>query len=145
MDEAAKVMGGRARLQQVLDGKSFEAVINANKDPLYHLQRAEDILSTKMATAFDTAKAGGKHKNFLRDYEKLPDNLIEKAVRSIGKQIALHEIWIADPVAKLGLDHGYPPERVREYQVKWAKDINRQSEQMGILQGILEARRGQQR
>jgi hypothetical protein len=74
----------------------------------------------------------------------VPDQLIEKAIRSIGKQIALHQAWIADPTSKLGNDR-YSPQRVDEYRKKWSKDIQRQREQLSILQDILEARRGQER
>ena len=95
-----------------------------------------------MTTAYEIARQGGKHKNFLRDYEKLPDHLIEKSIRSIGKQIGVHETWMADPAVKLGEAHRYSPERVEQYRVKWSKDIQRQHEHIDILKSILEDRHG---
>lgn len=94
-----------------------------------------------MTSAYRIAKAGGKHKNFLENYDRLPDHLIEKAIRSVGKQIALHESWIADPAIKLDVNQ-YTMERIRHYRIKWSRDIERQQEQIGILKGILENRNG---
>lgn len=42
VDEAARVMGSRQRLQRVLDGASVDSVINAGVDPLYRLARLGD-------------------------------------------------------------------------------------------------------
>lgn len=39
VDEAARVMGSRQRLQRVLDGASVDSVVNAGVDPLYRLAR----------------------------------------------------------------------------------------------------------
>lgn len=94
-----------------------------------------------MTSAYRIAKAGGKHKNFLENYNRLPDHLIEKAIRSIEKQVALHESWIADPAIKLDSSR-YTRERIEQYQAKWSKDIERQQEQIDILKGILENRYG---
>ncbi len=139
VDEAAKVMGGRARLQQVLEGKDWAAVINANKDPLYQLKRVGDILSTKMATAFDTAKAGGIHYGLFKRYMNDPDHLIEKAVRSYEKRIAEHQAWITHPELKL------PPDITNQeldYLVKrkWPDDIKRLEQERDVMIGILEER-----
>ncbi|MFO1429056.1 MAG: hypothetical protein U1F76_02775 [Candidatus Competibacteraceae bacterium] len=95
-----------------------------------------------MTTAYEIAKQGGKHKNFLRDYEKLPSHLIEKSIRSIRKQIAVHETWMADPAVKLRKVHCYSPERVEQYRVKGSKDIQRQHEHIDILRSIVEDRHG---
>ncbi len=37
-----------------------------------------------MGAAYEAAKAGGKHEGMLRIYRELPDNLIEKAIRSLA-------------------------------------------------------------
>jgi hypothetical protein len=37
--EAARIVGSRDRLQQVLNGTSLDDVINAGKNPAYHLTR----------------------------------------------------------------------------------------------------------
>ncbi len=92
------------------------------------------------ASAYEVAKAGGAHENFLRDYSKLPDHLIEKAIRSINRVVAQHEVWIADPKAKLG--QGANTDRMRRLaDDKWPKDIARQREQIDILRAILKERK----
>lgn len=42
MDEAARVMGSRARAEAVIGGLSVDSVVNANKDPMYRLVRLGD-------------------------------------------------------------------------------------------------------
>ena len=37
--DAAKVMGGKPKLQRMLNGEKFDTVINSTKDPLYRLER----------------------------------------------------------------------------------------------------------
>jgi len=41
--DAARVMGSRDRLQRVLDGEPVEDVLNAGKDPAFHLTRVGEI------------------------------------------------------------------------------------------------------
>ena len=53
---------------------------------------------------YETAKAGGPHYGFWKEKSKLPNHLIEKSIRSIEKQIALHQSWIAKPYSKLPPD-----------------------------------------
>lgn len=49
--------------------------------------------------AYETAKAGGKHWGTLKNSRLLPDNLIEKSIRSLDKRINEHQAKIADPAA----------------------------------------------
>jgi hypothetical protein len=67
---------------------------------------------------------------------KLPSHLIKKSIRSIEKQIALHEFWIAKPYSKLppDTDSRQVADLVNE---KWPQDMQRQREQVEILRGIL--------
>lgn len=41
--EARMIAGSKKKLQAVFDGGNLETILNANKDPLYHLKRVEDI------------------------------------------------------------------------------------------------------
>jgi len=89
---------------------------------------------------YETAKAGGPHHGFWKEKSKLPNHLIEKSIRSIEKQIALHESWIAKPYSKLSpdIDARQVADLVNE---KWPQDIQRQREQVQILRGILNERK----
>lgn len=140
VDEAAKVMGGRAKLQQVLDGKDWESVINANKDKLYHLQRVGDILPAKMATAFDTAKAGGPHFGLWKNYQDRPVAMLERAVKSLDQRVSEHRGKIAGPHAYLRPDI---PERQIEHlvNIKWPEEIAIFKVQIEILNAMIEEKR----
>ena len=90
-----------------------------------------------MSSAFEVAKAGGKHAGWLK--QRLEDGPVQlrKGMRSIARQIAQHEAWIANPAAKVqDIDSRLPA-----YQVAlvagWRDDIARQQEQMDILRGVL--------
>ena len=70
---------------------------------------------------------------------KLPTVKLLKSVRTLNKQIARHQSWIANPWAKC--DPGHDPEKVRYYQTKkWPNDIARQREQINIIEGVLHER-----
>lgn len=91
--------------------------------------------------AFAAARAGGTHAGFLGNYYDLPAHLVRKGIRSIEKQIANHEAWIADPVIKLKHLAEMNPEQVRRYvEEKWPADVQRQREHVDILKGILKER-----
>jgi hypothetical protein len=91
--------------------------------------------------AYEVAKAGGKHKGWLKQYEALPDHLLQKSIRSIQKRIQEHETWIENPASKLGDLSQLDLRALDDYlHHKWPSDIRRQQEHVTILQGILEAR-----
>jgi len=90
---------------------------------------------------YEIAKAGGKHSGFLRNYLTRTKAQIEKAIRSIEKQIAAHTEWIADPTKHVKdwstLD---PREQYSLVNKKWPGDIQRQTEQIEILKGLLKTK-----
>lgn len=87
-------------------------------------------------------RSGGANHGFLEQYRKLPDHLVQKAVRSIQKQIDQHQSWIDDPARKLDDAARLAPERVAYYtERKWPADIRRQQAQIDVLTGILEERK----
>ncbi len=92
--------------------------------------------------AYEIARQpGGANHGFLVQYRKLPDHLIQKAIRSIQKQMDQHRAWIADPALKLGDLSQFPPDQVAHYvQRKWPADMRRQQAQIDVLEGILEER-----
>jgi len=133
----------------VLAGESVENLYNEGKDLLYQWKRVGDILTATgnpieatVSNTYEVAKAeGAPHHGWLKQYEKLPDHLIQKSIRSIQKQIQEHEAWIKNPTLKLGDVNQVDPRALSDYiHHKWPSDIQRQKEQLSILQGILEAR-----
>ena len=93
-----------------------------------------------MAKAYDEAKAGGRHGGFLRNYEDLPDHLIEKAIRSLSARIAEHQRWIEAPLQKVG--PGTSETDIRNLATRrWPREVAGFEEQREILQGLLAERR----
>lgn len=83
----------------------------------------------------------GANHGFLEQYRKLPNHLVQKAVRSIQKQIDQHHAWIDDPALKLGDLRHFAPTQIAYYtQRKWPADIRRQQTQIDVLTGLLEER-----
>ena len=89
-------------------------------------------------SAFDIAKAGGKHAGFFKNYAGRAPAEIEKGIASIEKQIAEHQSWISNPQSKIP-NFGSLDPRQQEALInrKWPSDIARQQEQLDILRGLL--------
>lgn len=148
IDEAWRVMGGTERLRRVLeDGESVEDVVNTNVDPLYHLKRMGDILTSATATqagvtvsdAYEVAKAAnGKYHGWLKQQRNLPVHLLEKAIRSFEALIADHEAWIEDPTRKNPDFYQLPTVQQKHLLEKyWPDDIRRHRDSIEILKGII--------
>lgn len=75
--EAARVLGSRERLAQVLGGKSVDAVVNAGRDPMYHLARLGGM--TQDPTPVATQK---RIADFARDAMNISDR---RTIEVIGK------------------------------------------------------------
>ncbi len=90
---------------------------------------------------FEIAKSGGTHAGFYNNYVDRPTSDILKGIKSIEKQIAEHEDKIANPEKYIPewktLD---PRQQAALLERKWPGDIQRQKEQVQILQGILHQR-----
>lgn len=145
LNEGARVLGSRERMQSVLDGKDIAAVMNAGKDSMYQVRRVGDVVESikqsatleTLKTAFWIAKEGGRHSGMLKNYSTLPVAIIERGLSSIRKQIALHESWIAD--ASLKLPSTIQPSEVQHLvEKKWPKDITRLKEEAEVLGGLIE-------
>lgn len=89
-------------------------------------------------SAFEIAKAGGKHAGFLKNYVGRTPAEIQKGIASIEKQIAEHRSWISNPQSKIpnfgSLD---PRQQAALINSKWPSDIARQQEQLDVLRGLL--------
>lgn len=91
--------------------------------------------------AYEAAKGGGKHAGYLKNYANKPTPEIKKAIESQKKVIAEHRDKIANPEKHIPDFKKLDP-RQQEALVtkKWPGDIQRQSEQLDILEGILKSR-----
>jgi RHS repeat-associated protein len=87
--------------------------------------------------AFDQALAGAKHAGFLKNYAARSKRELERAIKSIKKQIAEHEDKIANPRKHIKDSEKLDP-RQRDALInrKWPSDIQRQKEQLGILKEL---------
>lgn len=99
---------------------------------------AETLGADAAKSAFDVAKAGGKHAGFLENYAGRTSAEINRAIASIEKEIAKHESWIANPKSKIpGFESLDPRQQAALLNNKWPTDIARQREQIAILRGLL--------
>ena len=96
--------------------------------------------------AYNTAKNGGKHSGFYRNYVGKPTEQIQKGIKKIQRQIEEHQNLIRDPKKYLS-EYGKgdwdtldPRQQKALVTKKWPSDIQRQREQQNILKGILEER-----
>jgi hypothetical protein len=94
-----------------------------------------------MNDPYNIAKQGGKHSGFYNEYSKKPDSQIQKGIESINKQISEHQDKIRNPPKYIPNFDILDPRQQKALPDKWQGDINRQSEQKTILEGILKERR----
>ena len=93
-----------------------------------------------MTTAYEIAKGGGKHSGYLDEYRGKPDHLVARAIRSLQKQIALHQKWIQNPYLKINSNESTARLNALVNK-KWPSDIRRLAAQIEVLKGILEERK----
>jgi hypothetical protein len=75
-------MGGRAKLQRMLNGEKFDTVINSAKDPLYRLER--------MGGAEPAAKSSKIKSSALQDAtEEYPPATMTTRIKPVSQSIAM--------------------------------------------------------
>lgn len=149
LDEAARVMGSRERLQRVLSGAGIDDVINAGKDPLYRLARLGDggghalvagrnggaAESKPLVDPYEIAKAGGKHRGFLRQVSDWGPRQRAKAIASLWAEVTLHLDKISSPQKYVPswavLSESHRSSLLRD----WRKEVTDHQEQIAILKG----------
>lgn len=120
---------------------------------MYNLEVQEDhtffvgtqgwLVHNSSCDPFEIAKNGGRHAGWYKDILQKSDRKLEQGIRSLEKQIAEHEGYIANPKSKISnWDSLDPREQQGLLNKKWPGDIARQEEQKAILKGILSERRG---
>ena len=89
---------------------------------------------------YEIAKAGGRHKGFFQKWKEKRVEEIEKSIRSLGEQIAIHNNKIAKPDEYINKNI---PLQQRENLINryWPKEILNFEQQVNILKGILEERK----
>lgn len=147
VSKAARVIGSKNKLLRVLNGKStVEEVFNQYRPAPYKLGRMGDAplsgqraILKEVKTAYDIALDGGRHHGLLSRNEETRTPEIEKSIRSLRKQIAIHEDKASNP-------RDYLPDNVGELEISylvkktWPKEIRRFNEEIEVLIGILNKR-----
>jgi hypothetical protein len=88
--------------------------------------------------ALEIAEAGGRHVGFLRNYQGKPPGELRRGIDSLKKQIAEHKDKIANPEKHIPNWKSLDPRQQKALiDKKWPSDIQRQTEQLEILEGLL--------
>jgi hypothetical protein len=88
--------------------------------------------------ALEIAEAGGQHAGFLRNYQGKPLDELRRGINSLKKQIAEHKDKIANPEKHIPNWRSLDPRQQKALiDKKWPSDIQRQTEQLEILEGLL--------
>ncbi len=115
---------------------------NEVKNPKYADKLKDDLHKQDLGSkAYQNAMNGGKHSTWTNEYLSKSSKEIEKGIKSIDKQIKLHQGKIKSPEIYCpgwsNLDARYQQDLITS---KWPSDITRQREQKSILEGILRKR-----
>ncbi|MFB1489652.1 MULTISPECIES: phage minor head protein [unclassified Thiocapsa] len=99
------------------------------------------ILDDMPIDAYTVAQVPGRpHHGWLKQQRRLTTVKLRKAIRSLQKQIALHEAWIATPYEKFPADNADPDEVKYHQEYKWPADIARHRQLIEILEGVIRER-----
>jgi len=90
-------------------------------------------------SAYEVAKAGGKHGGFYANNLNLSTAMLLRGIRSMRKRIEEHQAWMEDPYLKVPatLDQRHVEHLI---SIKWPEDIVRIEAEIAILQGIFDER-----
>jgi hypothetical protein len=93
--------------------------------------------------ASEVAEAGGRHAGFLRNYQGKPPGELRRGIESLKKQIEEHRDKISNPEKHIPTWKSLDPRQQKALlEKKWPTDIQRQSEQLEILEGLLKKAQG---
>ena len=137
--EAARVMGSKERLLDVMQrGKSVDAVVNAGRDPMYHLERLGDgVAYRSMNAAYEESKRpGGDNAGLLRNLKNLGPVQREKSISSLETQASFHEHKALNP-GEFVPDWN---DRPSAYQIgllaKWRSEAQNFRSQVDVIKGF---------
>jgi hypothetical protein len=90
-------------------------------------------------SAYEIAKAGGRHAGFLKDHAAKTDGEIGRSIRSLQRQIETHRDKIANP--QHWVPSGIAPQQLKGLvESYWPKEIANFTQQTEILKGLLAER-----
>jgi hypothetical protein len=136
--EAARVIGSRAKLQQILDGEGLASVLNRGVPEGYRFARLGDALASNAPWA----KQGAKFNGFWRVHKDLSVQELERSIKSSRRQISRHESWIRNPESKIPGFSTLDERRQRALiERRWPADIERHRMQIRIVEEILRQRK----
>jgi hypothetical protein len=93
--------------------------------------------------ASEVAEAGGRHAGFLRNYQGKPPGELRRGIESLKKQIEEHRDKISNPEKHIPNWKSLDPRQQKALlEKKWPSDIQRQREQLEILEGLLKKAQG---
>lgn len=98
-------------------------------------------LAGRAPVAYVVAKEGGAHAGFLAQQIGKSVRELQSTIRSIEKQISLHEDKIRNPAKYMKQDDPSIPSNVERARIDWQKDIQRQSEQLDITKEVLKQKK----
>ena len=104
------------------------------------VESALEITTGKtVSNVYEVAKhPKGKYHGWLKEQQKLPVYLLEKAIRSFEKLILEHESWLQDPTRKVPGFYQLPIGQQQHLLEKhWPDDIQRHRYSIEILKGII--------
>jgi len=91
-------------------------------------------------SAYEIAKAGGRHAGLLRTYWRKSVTEIQRALRSYEKQVALHQQKVSSP-ENFVKNWGKKSSRTQQGLLQhWQEDLIRNRELAEVMQGILQER-----
>ncbi|MEZ4676296.1 MAG: hypothetical protein R2932_18895 [Caldilineaceae bacterium] len=97
------------------------------------------IQPSNINTAYQIAKEGGKHAGFLRNYASRPVSQIQKGISSIEELIVEHRDKIINPEKYVPNFRELDPRRQEALLTRvWPNDIQRQTEQLEVLKGLVD-------
>lgn len=145
--EGRKIMGSEQMRLEVLTGKPAVDVINARREDGFKVRpisatvdvvRVGAASSRPVPNGYEIAKAGGPNSGLLENMRLNADaKSVASAVRSMDRQIRLHEQWIKDPLSKPGVENESPEAIANYVNKKWPKDIARHRAQREMFIGLL--------
>jgi len=91
-------------------------------------------------SAYEIAKAGGRHAGLLRTYWRKSVTEIQRALRSYEKQVALHQQKVSSS-ENFVKNWGKKSSRTQQGLLQhWQEDLIRNRELAEVMQGILQER-----
>jgi len=112
----------------------------ADGDCTNEVQTVNNVIQpSNINTAYQIAKEGGNHAGFLRNYASRPVSQIQKGISSIEELIVEHRDKIINPEKYVPNFRELDPRRQEALLTRvWPNDIQRQTEQLEVLKGLVD-------